>query len=359
MRIVDVRNVRPGMVTARPVYGNQGQMLLNAKVKIEKSYIHSLLRNGITYLYIYDANLEDIQVEEVLRDDTRVEAYSLARDMMDRAKTGESNRRALYLKEKKIFNMVNKIIDELLVKKDVLLDVSTIKSADSYTFTHCVDVCTLATLTAVKLKIPTRKIKELALGALLHDLGKTKVPLSILNKPGALTDEEFDKIKKHPWYGYEMFKSTSYFSTNASMVIYQHHERYNGKGYPQNLPAKDTNQLAKITAIADVYDALVSDRVYRKGFHPSKAVEMLVSVDGVEFDPGILKVFLSFVSAYYIGTHVKLSTGESGIVIGNTRGHPQRPKVRVLYTGEDYSPHPNPYDVNLAEKTDMHITGII
>ncbi len=358
MRKIQTKYLRSGMQTARPIYGNQGQILLNARVNIKLSYIKGLIQQGITHIYISDHLLEDVFVDDVVRDSTRLEAYSLVKDIIEKAKAGSNNRRFLLLKEKSILKTVDLIISDVLRKKDVVVNIETIKSADSYTFTHSVDVCILSTLTAAKMKVPFKKVRELAIGSLLHDLGKTKISNTILNKPGSLSEDEFREIQKHPVYGYEIIRKTSHFPTNAAMVISQHHERQNGQGYPHGLMGERINILAKIAAIADVYDALISSRPYRKPYHPSEAIEMLTAMGAEELDLDVLRTFLSFIVAYNVGTHVLLSNGESGIVIGNTECYPKRPNVRVLYEGDTFAPLASPYDLDMTQKLDITIVGV-
>ena len=193
------------------------------------------------------------------------------------------------------------------------------------------------------------------MGAFLHDLGKTKVPLSILNKQGNLLPEEFAEIKKHPRHGYDLVKLHNLIDSSSSAVVLQHHERINGKGYPHNLRNGQIHRFAKICSIVDVYDALVTDRPYRPALPPHKALEFIEG-GGEEFEPAFLQNFYRHIAVYPIGTIVGLSNDVIGIVTHNTAGFPTRPVVRVFWT-KDFQ-KVNPYEIDLKETINLVVNKV-
>ena len=175
-------------------------------------------------------------------------------------------------------NSVCKMIDELMDVSDTMVNLQDLKSNDQYTFSHSVNVCVLSLITGISMKYGEEKLRELGIGAMLHDVGKTRIPSEILNKPGSLTAEEFDIIKKHTSYGYELLKKSKELSTYASYIALTHHERYDGEGYPLGLRGEELHEFARIVSIADVYDAITSDRVYKKRSNINEAVEYFVEL---------------------------------------------------------------------------------
>ncbi len=359
MRKISLDSARPGMVLAKAIVGGKGQILLNAGAEIKPQYLTYLKKLGISQLYIYDSRIEDIEVNDIVSDETRREASFLVTDIIGEAKKGTDKKKGINLRDKELLQTVTKIMDELLENKEMIAQLQDIRTVNDYIFSHSVNCCVLSTMIAVKMEYSKEVIKKVGTGALLHDLGMAAVPDHILNKPGELTEEEYDTIKRHPVYGYEMFKKTPSYSALAGAMILQHHERWKGQGYPQGLKEDKISPLVQAVSIADVYDALTSDRPYRKAYQPHEAIEMLMSWGDTYYDLNTLNLFLSSVAAYPVGTHVFLSNGESGLVIANNPGLTLRPVVRILYKGEDLAPHPDPYDLDLSKSIDLTVVKVL
>ena len=359
MRRISLDRVRPGMTLAKAVLGGTGQVLLRKGVGIKPQYISYLQQLGVHHIYIHDSRIEDVEVSDVINEETRYEARSLVKNIMKNVKSPANNVKSLNVDDRSIIETVTKIVDELLENKDLLVQLVDIRTKDDYLFAHSVNCTVLATLVATKMGYDMKQLKLLAMGTLLHDIGMVTVPELILKKSGDLTEDEYETVKKHPEYGYEIFKKTNLFDARAGAVILQHHERYHGQGYPRGISGDKINHLAQIVSIVDVYDALTSEKFHRKAYYPHQAVEMLMARGGEYFEMNILNKFLSVIAAYPVGFHVFLSNGESGLVIANNPGLTLRPVVRVLYTGEDLAPHPSPYDLDLSQSLDLTITGVI
>ncbi|MDR3591998.1 MAG: HD-GYP domain-containing protein [Negativicutes bacterium] len=226
------------------------------------------------------------------------------------------------------------LVEEMLavVEKNlkIYVDLNLLRNHDNYTYVHCINVAILAALIGKELGHGPLALRQLALGALLHDLGKIKIPRDILNKTDILTDAEFGLIKLHPVYGYEMLKEVI-VPWEVSVCLLQHHERWHGTGYPQGLYQDAIHLNAQITAVADVFDAVAADRPYRCGLPPYHAVELIVSGQITDFSPAVVRAFSSAITIYPKNATVVLNTGEVGVVVSVHPQCPTRPKVKLLF----------------------------
>lgn len=212
----------------------------------------------------------------------------------------------------------------------VRLDMEKFKQHDYGTFVHCVNVALLATITGMRLGYKEKRLKYLTMGALLHDLGKLNVPKEILNKPGSLKDDEFVIMKQHPLMGVEMLKNTPLLPSVLATVK-DHHERWNGKGYPYGLIGNNIHMDAQIVAVTDVYEALTANRPYRKGLPPHHALEMIIAWSGKDFNPKVVQAFRESLILYPENAIVTLNTREIGVVAAVPLQMPTRPLIRLLF----------------------------
>jgi HD-GYP domain-containing protein (c-di-GMP phosphodiesterase class II) len=352
MRRVLLEKVEEGSVLGKPIYTSDGNILLNAGMRLKESYIARLKELNINYIYVDDNISYDISIEDVISDETRFEARLAIRKAMDFVKLGQK------LDTIPIRNVVNNIIDDILYKKDLIVNLSDIRSTDDYTFCHSVNVCVLSVLNGVALGYDREKLHQLGMGAILHDVGKTKIPQEVLLKPDVLNKKEYEIAKMHTNYGYEILSESDEFSVYSKYIALTHHERVDGNGYPLGLKDGQIHEFSKIVSISDVYDALTSDRVYKKSVKISDAVDFLVGMSNHMFDHELVKSFLKHIAIYPIGTIVNLSTGEKAIVVDINKDFRNRPIVRVI---EDYSGnHLDSFiEIDLTKTNSVFITGII
>ncbi|BAI81575.1 metal dependent phosphohydrolase [Deferribacter desulfuricans SSM1] len=226
--------------------------------------------------------------------------------------------------------IVDTFVDSCFKKPHLVVTLSRLKSFDDYTFVHSLNVGVLSIVLGKRYGLDVVGLKNLGMGALLHDIGKMKVPDKILNKPGKLTDEEFEIMKKHPVYGYEMLKNDKNIHEDSLSAIYLHHERADGSGYPLGLREAKIPLSAKIVSIVDVYDAITSKRVYHDALIPPKALQLLFSWSEKHFNKILVKFFMEIIGIYPVGTLVLLDTGELAIVFEQSKDDPTRPKVLVI-----------------------------
>lgn len=211
---------------------------------------------------------------------------------------------------------VKEMVSGVAANPDALIWLSHLKHRDEYTAIHSINVCILSLVFGRHLKLEETALIELGLGGLLHDIGKLRIPLDILNKPDKLTMDEFEIMKKHPGYGVEFLRSAKELPAAVVNVVYSHHERFAGGGYPVGFPLNRASDVhTQIVSVVDIYDALTSDRVYRQGMPTLQAAKLMQKWSGSNFPPDLVGTFIESLGVMPTGTLVKLNTGEIGIVL--------------------------------------------
>lgn len=251
------------------------------------------------------------------------EAQAALKDVYHRCRMGS------HLEVKDIQEIVADYLNRMQDNQNMLLQMVMLKDLDPYSVRHSLNVTVLATLLGSKLGLSRKELQLLGVGAMLHDVGKLEVPAEILLKPGKLTAEEFAVIKRHPQAGYERLDGV--VMEEVRRVARDHHERCNGSGYPRGLRREEISLAARCVAIADVYDAVTTDRCYRPRYLPHEGMELLMMESTLgNLDLDLVRVFLQAIASYPVGSRVKLSTGETALVIAQEPEVPMRPVVKVL-----------------------------
>ncbi|MDO9535885.1 MAG: HD-GYP domain-containing protein [Bacillota bacterium] len=245
------------------------------------------------------------------------------------------------------------IADEVTRDPQVLLQIAFLKAIDDYTFSHAVHVSIYVTSLGKFLNLSKKELHELSLAGLLHDIGKVDIPPEIVNKPGKLTDEEFKIMKEHVRFSFNRVYRFEGINRDILSAIGQHHERIDGSGYLQKLKGPYIHKWARLLSIADVYDAITTDRVYRNAVLPHEGAEILMSNTG-KLDTDFLNIFIRNISFYPTGTQVILSTGENGIIVGTQPNMPLRPIVKI--TAKDGK---TARVVNLVDNLTTFITHVL
>ncbi|MCM8711162.1 HD-GYP domain-containing protein [Clostridium sp. SYSU_GA19001] len=352
MRLEFIDRVRENEVLGKNILTNDGKILLRAGVQLTSRYIEKLKELGVFFVYIEDDRLEDVKIED---------------DRLLRLKQATISNMSNIIKNihscnnkdvKDSLKIIEDLVDYIIDMGDVNKSLYDIQTFDNYTFVHSLDTCIMSSFLGLSYGFSEKELKDLAVGAILHDIGKVKISNKIINKTGPLTDEEYEEIKKHPIYGGEILSKNIRISENVIKAVLQHHERVDGKGYPYNLNGEDISKFGKIVCICDVYDAVSNDRVYRKKFSPNEAYELILSGSGTAFDNSIVKSFRETFAVYPLGCCVKLSNSIEGYVIRQNRNFPDRPVIRVLYDRETKLPIPF-YEIDLLEHTSLVIESIV
>ncbi|MCR4655117.1 MAG: HD-GYP domain-containing protein [Lachnospiraceae bacterium] len=232
-------------------------------------------------------------------------------------------------------NIADELVDMISKNNAIAIDVNMLRVSDEYTFKHSVDVATIAIIIGKQYGLPNAVLHDLGVAGLLHDIGKARIPAEILNKPSKLTDDEFEKMKKHSFFGYSILKQRGYFSNAVLSGVLQHHERNVGDGYPFGLKNDQIHLFAKIISIADIYDALVTDRPYKQAYSRRTAMEMVLATSW-DLDINVMKSFISSVILFPVDSVVELSNGEYAKVVKNDPGYPMRPSVVGIKSGKLY-----------------------
>ena len=232
-------------------------------------------------------------------------------------------------------NITKNLLKAIDDNEAIAVDISALKTSDEYTFKHSVDVATMSMIVAKKMGMGKDDVYNIGIAGLLHDMGKSKIPPEILNKPAKLTDEEFEVMKQHSVYGYRILKNKNDFAVPIATAVLQHHEKVNGTGYPMGVTSEKIIPYAKILSVVDVYDALVTERPYKDAMSQRNAIEIIMSMTA-ELDITAMRSFLGSVILYPVDSVVQLSNGEEACVVEN---HPEavlRPTVVGLKSGRVY-----------------------
>ncbi len=253
------------------------------------------------------------------------EARGLVTDVLNNVKLGKA------IDVTPVAELAEDINNSILNNANALQCLSQIREKDKYLLEHSVNVGILMSIFSTYLGFDKPTVKELTTGALLHDIGKIRVPSEILNKPGALTDEEWIEMKRHVIYGQAVLAKSPGISDIAKSICAQHHERLDGTGYPIGMAGEDIDTYGRLAAIVDVYDAVTASRVYHDGMSPFKAMKLLLSLADNHFDKALVYSFIRCMSVYPVGTLVELTNGRLGVVIESNLETPNKPRLRVFY----------------------------
>ncbi|MDZ4168355.1 MAG: HD-GYP domain-containing protein [Coriobacteriia bacterium] len=257
----------------------------------------------------------------------------------------------------KVKGVVRSLVDNVISNRYAMLQLTGLKNYDEYTFYHSANVAILSLALGSMVTQDYRFLSSLGAGALLHDLGKLSVDLEILNKPGVLTPDEWSNVREHPVRGAQMVSMLPGVDKSAVVVILEHHMRFDGTGYPQRTPIRPQHLSSRIVAVADSYDAMTSQRSYSAARVQDEAMSLLAKGAGSALDPVLVRLFIKLMGVYPVGSVVRLSHGQVGIVIAPSDSDPVRPVVRVI-ASED-GEMIDPMDVDLAISTEISVRGCI
>ena len=245
-------------------------------------------------------------------------------------------------------NLVEEISDSVTRNPGALISLARLKTADDYTYMHSVAVCAMMVALAKQIGLTEEHTRSAGMAGLLHDLGKAAIPLAVLNKPGKLTDDEFEVIKSHPVEGYNMLKEGGSVEDSMLDACLHHHEKIDGSGYPDKLKGEEITLIARMTAICDVYDAITSDRPYKRGWDPSESLRRMAEWTKGHFDPRLFQAFVKSIGIYPVGSLVRLTSGRIGVVMEQGEKSLTSPRVKVFFSTKSDLRIP-PEVVDLAE----------
>lgn len=313
MRFIATSMLEPGMLLGRDIVSPSKSFMLKKGVELTADYISYLSEKGYLGAYIAEPGTLDIEVEEPITLETLSEGIKA----VEKADIGE------------LMSSAKKIVHDITSLNRLSIDLIDLRSFDDYTYRHSINVAIYAVAVAKYMGMSDEDLVHMAEAGICHDLGKQRIPIEIINKPDRLTDEEFAEIKRHPRYSYEMIADKYEIPSIVRQAVLCHHENENGSGYPLGKTGDELSLFAKILHAVDVYDALISRRVYKDPYTPVEAFEYIIGGKGILFNEEVVDAMRMVIPTYPIATDVHLSTGEQAVVVGHTN-NPLRPIVRVL-----------------------------
>ena len=325
MQRLAIELIRPEMVSAMDVADAGGRILIRAGRPLQESHIQAMQNLGYGSAYVNLPSLSENRMDDMLRPETRMEAVKLIRKVYDDFKTkGEVDGNPLR-------GLASKLVNEVILNRGQLFQFVDLRTQETYLPAHVLNVTVLSLLIALKMEYSPGKLHELAIGTLVMDIGEMLVSPDILRKKGKLEPEEMLEVKKHPELGFEgLRKKMNGLPATSMHVAYQHHESFDGKGYPRAAGGADIHEFARIASVADMFDALLADRPFRRYYLPQEATSILHALAGRLLDPQIVAHLTACVAPYPQGALVQLDTQELCEVESVSVQNPIRPRLRLL-----------------------------
>lgn len=337
-----------GKRLAQEVYDLDGNLLINKGTVLEEFHLRNLIQRGHEYVYIQkngaDLIISTVPDDESDREERLAEAFTASvenmRQMMAKASLGHM------ITPDEVEECFNLVYDEVLNTANVIKQLQYLRSKDEYTLQHSIAVGVMSIKIGQTIKMDDDDLRSLGIAGLMHDIGKAKISPNIINKPAALNEVEFREIQKHPIYGYQIVNEMKFKNNNIALAVLHHHELQDGSGYPRGLQGDRINHFARIISVADVFDALTSDRVYRPRMPLLQAAEIIIKDCCGRLDTFSSRLLLSYIMDITIGEKVILSSGEEATIILRNEVHPTRPLVKV---GERFLDLNRKHDVYIKE----------
>ncbi len=343
MRLLQIDELREGMVIAEDIISFGLLYSASGTILTEKA-IEGLKSIDIKYVYVLD-DADDYE-KVVIIDNNLSREYKNTIDSFKNTFLNVKVGKKIIINE--LNDSLSPLVDDIITSNNILGRLRQIEVNDEYTYKHSINVSLIATMISKWMGFSNYELYDIALAGLLHDIGKSKVPVEILNKPSKLSKDEYEIMKRHTQYGYEILKNTSGIDESITLGALEHHERLDGKGYPLGLSGDKIHTYAKIIAVADIYDAMTSTRVYKEKVSPFKVAELIFQDSFGILDPIIANTFLKNIFTFYVGNIVKLNNDQIGTVVLVNKSNPTRPLVKT----------PTGF-VDLSKRYDYEIVDII
>lgn len=367
MRIVPTNCVIGEAYLAKNLYSSTGNNLLKKGTLLTESLLKRIEENNIYTIYI-DDGYSSQEIEELIRPELKQKAIQTLKETFTYIEKSNAHdkkmdlglRKNLMIKSMEKYISGLKAIAEIIIEEiganhQLMINLVDIKNLDNYTYEHSLNVAIMSLIVGIEMKMNHKEVSQLFLGALLHDVGKTMIPKDIVTKETPYTEDEEALLKMHPTLGYDYLKENYGFPNTCKMAVLQHHERYDGTGYPKGLPGNIIHRHAKIIAIADAYDSMTSDTYQSRALPPNEALEFIMGSSGTQFDHEIATIFTRKVVPYPEGTIVQLSDLSYGVVVQVNIDFPMRPVLRIL---EKNVPTDKMKTIDLMINTNITILGI-
>jgi HD-GYP domain-containing protein (c-di-GMP phosphodiesterase class II) len=332
MRLVNIAEVPQGSKIAKPVYDSKLSLLINSGATLTENLIGKLMQVDIRHLYIEDEISKGIVLEPMISDELKLQTIVFMKNIYD-SQMQKDNAPTEQVREDSIRELkalIDDIITEIYSKNNQKYYSTELMGAEMYHYNHAVEVMILSLLIGKKMGLDRERLLKLGMGAILADVGKTWVPQEILNKKGKLEPEEFEEMKYHVQYSYNILKELVGLSSLSRQIVLLHHEKLDGSGYPNGFTGDQIPMLVRIVTVCDIFSAIVSDRNYNTRISVDTALEILRSATPVKLDSDVFHTLMQVVDIYPPGTLIELSNGAFGIVVINNPNSPTRPVVRII-----------------------------
>lgn len=331
MRLLLLPQIEPGSRLGKTIYDESGRVLLSRGTELMPAYLETLRRLGYQALYLLDPATEDLPHHEPVSERTRQEAIGAVRDTFRRFCEGDRSMGQDWAGRRMLYNATTNLVNELLSNRDLNLQLAELRSVSTYTFQHSVNVCLVGVALGQRLGLPFGKLTDLAMGLMLHDLGKTAIPSEFVGLHEGMDAVLDESYRAHARRGFDILQQVASSLPSTSRIIsLQHHERHDGTGFPKGLAGEDLHPYARIAAVANCYDNLLHDMVNGRPVAPFQAIEYFMAAGGSHFHPELVQEFVRLLVPFPVESMVRLSTGEEAIVIAVDRAMPMHPTVRVL-----------------------------
>ncbi|NLG69356.1 MAG: HD-GYP domain-containing protein [Firmicutes bacterium] len=330
MFMLSLEDVRPGMILATDVEV-AGRAMLRSGVVLSSYHLRRLADLGVRTLYICPPKAPvptGHAASRLLAEPTKAEAFRVVCRQLRRVGRG------LVIEARPVFEAVKAILRDALAHPGVLEELQGVRAAHDVLFAHSVSVAAMAVFLGLHSGWDRADLVALGVGALLHDAGKARLPRPLWRKPGKLTPEEYRTVQAHTWLGFEAIRRQGAFDARSAHIAWEHHERWDGSGYPRGLSGDAIHPFARLVAVVDVFDALTTDRPYRAARRRDAAISWIAERAGRDFDPIMVRRFLARIAPYPVGSWVRLNTGELAWVVRVTPDLPARPVGEVVEGGE-------------------------
>lgn len=326
--ILPIDKINPGMKTAEVVFNKLGNVMIWDGVALDSLTIERLKNIGIQEITVH---IEEPHNKEVQYDYNSPQFFAIEyeRDLNSTKQVFQCISSGRSLDVEATDEIVDSVVKKSESNRNIIDSITRVRSIDEYTYYHSLNVSMLCMIIGKWLRLDEYHIRNLAQAGLLHDIGKTQIPIEILNKPDKLTEEEFMEMKRHSEYSYNIVKNSEDVPIEVAKAILTHHEKEDGSGYPMGLTGDKLNLYSKIITVADIFDAMTANRTYKSKDTPFKVFELMQHGSFGILDPVVLNTFLNNVTSYYIGSKVILNTGEAGVVVFMNKQNLSRPVVQV------------------------------
>jgi len=369
MKEVYIADLKPGQVLAKAIKRPGGAVILESGTRLTARYIEKLRQLGIKFVFIesetissklpiarssYEERKKALQEANSRKDNA--EARKQACDDVLRFAESDAAMRSVFIPsfEDRFWRQFRMALLEIVHDREIAEELAVLRQTDRFLFDHSLRVSMYASMVGVSKNYDFSRLRDLTLGALMFDIGMTRLPHGLIKSRRKLSEDEMQQLRQHTTLGYQVLNGIKSVSEESAKCALLHHERYRGEGYPYGLKQNAIPEFAQIVAIADVYDALLSPRHHRKAYTPAEAVEYLFASGNYEFDLELVQRFVRHIAVYPVRTVIRLNSGQIGVVstMGSSLNH--RPVVRII-SEPDGARVSIPYEIDLSRRTDLVI----